>query len=209
MKTQITKDVSVERVTPPALLGHCKAVGTSKREVREELAQEFDGQQKRRWRTELFVRYGHRLLECSERIFGDERLFFTPLPLQLSGWERSNGCYHSTPLDLRLGHIIAWWQNYKCSQVENENGCHYIYGFRFGTQCKFGYKPAEIIPNKVLFIGADNESYSTEIDRSLLELGCSLQELYNHYPKSPLCSATFDLEDAIEYLLGEKVYQRL
>ena len=208
--TLFTKDVSVERVTPPALLGNCKAVSKSEREVRTELAQEFDSEQKRKWRTELFVRYAHRLLECREKIFADERLFFTPLPLPLSGWVKNGGCYESQLLPLTLGHIMDWWQNYKCSQVVDEAGeHHYIYGFSFGTQCKFGYKPKDIRPDRVLFVGADNRSYRVEADRSLLVLGSSLYEVCNRYPQSPLCMATFDLEDAIEYLLGERVYQRL
>ena len=208
--TLFTKDVSVERVTPPALLGNCKAVGKSEREVRTELAQEFDGEQKRKWRRELFVQYAHRLLECSEKIFADERLFFTPLPLPLSGWAKSGVSYESRPLDLTLGHIVAWWQSYNCSQVEDAEGRrHYIYGFAFGTQCKFGYKPNEVKPDRVLFIGANGQGYRTEIDKSLLLLGSSLYEVCCQYPKPPLCSATFDLEDAIEHLLGERVYQRL
>ncbi len=210
MGTQFTKCVSVERVTPPALLGYCKAVGKSEREKRTELAQVFDGEQKRKWRRELFVRYAHRLLECSEKIFADERLFFTPLPLPLSGWAKSGHCYESKPLDITLGHIIAWWQSYRCSQVENSDGSrHYIYGFAFGTQPKFGYNPREITPDKVLFIGADNEGYRTETNSSLLKLGSSLHEVCSQYQKSPLCMATFELEDAIEILLGERVYQRL
>lgn len=210
MKTQFTKGVSVERVTPPALLGYCKAVGQSKREERTELAQEFDSEQKRKWRTELFVRYAHRLLECSEKIFADERLFFTPLPLRLNGWTQSGSVYESKPIDLTLGHIIAWWQSYNCSQVENQEGNrYYIYGFDFGTQCKFGYRPKEIIPDKVLFIGANNEGYSTEIDKSLFKLGNSLFEVYAQYPNPSICRSTFDLEDAIEYLLEERIYKRL
>ena len=38
MKRDFTKDVSVERVTPPALLGYCKAVGKSERVERRESA---------------------------------------------------------------------------------------------------------------------------------------------------------------------------
>ena len=40
-------------------------------------------------------------------------------------------------------------------------------------------------------------------------VGKSEREVRCQYPKPPLCSATFDLEDAIEHLLGERVYQRL
>ena len=87
-KFNVTKGVSVERVTPPALLGYCKAVGKSEKEKGAESAQEFDNCGKAKWRTALFVRYAHRLMECSERIFADERLFYTPLPLPLNLWAK-------------------------------------------------------------------------------------------------------------------------
>ena len=203
MKTQFTKDVSVERVTPLALLGYCKAVGKSEREESAEYAQRFNNEEKARWRTALFVRYAHRLLECSEKIFADEQLFYTPLPLPMKVWAKQGVSYTPTEVRLTLGHIIVWWQNYKCAQVENENGeRHYIYAFDI-TRGKFGF-PTK--PYKVRYIGDDTQGYSVEIDRSLVELGSSLHEVCSQYGGS---TSYFDLEDAREFLLGEKVYQRL
>lgn len=212
MKTvQFTKDVSVERVTPPALLDYSKAVGTGEREMSAEGdAQEFDSEQKAKWRRALFVRYAHRLLECSDKIFADERLFNTPLPLQLSGWTKSNGVYSSQHINLTLGHIIDWWQNYRCAQLEDSDGNrHYIYGFIFGPRGKYGFRPKNWVPDKVLYIGEDGQSYSVATNISLLELGRALAEVCGKYSESPHCRVTFDIEDAIEYLLEERVYQRL
>ena len=107
-KFNVTKVVSVERVTPPALLGYCKAVGKSEKEKCAEYAQEFDNREKAKWRTALFVRYAHRLMECSERIFADERLFYTPLPLPLKLWAKNGMGYTPIEAKLTLGHIIAW-----------------------------------------------------------------------------------------------------
>ena len=203
MKIQFTKDVSVERVTPPALLGYCKAVGTSKREVCTEFAHEMDNIEKAKWRTALFVRYAERLLESSEKIFADQRLFYTPLPLPLQMWSRRGGVYSPAGVRLTLGHIIVWWQNYKCAQIENDAGeRHYIYGSE-SSRGKFGY-PSK--PHRIRYIGNDGEGYNTETDISPIELGNSLYEVcreYEHY------SSYFDLEDAIEHLFGEKVYRRL
>ena len=203
MKTQFTKDVSVERVTPPALLGYCKAVGLSEREERSEFAQEFDNAEKAKWRTALFVRYADRLLECSERIFADERLFYTPLPLPLKVWAKSGRSYAPIKVRLTLGHVLAWWQNYKCAQVESEGGeLHYIYAFDITTG-KFGF-PTK--PYRVGYIGDDGQGYHTEVSTPIPELGYSLYEVSSQYGSSELY---FELEDAIEHLFGEKVYQRL
>ena len=204
MKTvQFTKGMSVERVTPPALLGYCKAVGKSEREMGAEYAQEFDNYEKAKWRTELFVRYAPRLLECSEKIFADERLFFTPLPLPLKLWAKNGRGYSPTEMRLTLGHILDWWQNYKCAQVEDEEGkLRYIFGFDV-VRGKFGF-PTK--PYKVRYIGDGGQCYCTTIDTSIPELGSSLYEVCSQYGTS---NHHFDLEDAIEYLLGEKVYQRL
>jgi hypothetical protein len=216
MKRDFTKDVSVERVTPPAPLGYCKAVGKSERVERMELAQgvgnqdfdnrNFDNQEKAKWRAELFVRYAHRLLACSEEIFADKRLFYTPLPLPLKMWIRRGNSYTPTGLRPTLGHIIVWWQNYKCAQVADEKGrLHYIYGFAFGPICKFGRpRPADAEPDKVRYIGGDDCGYRIPTSHSLFDLGCSLYEVYRRY-KHHYCRDHFDLEEAIEFLLGEKV----
>ena len=202
-KFNVTKVVSVERVTPPALLGYCKAVGKSEKEKCAEYAQEFDNREKAKWRTALFVRYAHRLMECSERIFADERLFYTPLPLPLKLWAKNGMGYTPIEAKLTLGHIIAWWQNYRCAQVENEDGEHYyIFGFDI-VRGKFGF-PTK--PYKVRYLGEEGQTYGIATDTSIPELGASLYEVCSQYRAG---NEYFDLEDAIEYLLGEKVYQRL
>ena len=205
---QTTKGRAVERVIPLSLLDYTKGVGQSEVEKEVKYSAEFDNEQKMLWRTELFVKYAHRLLECSEQIFADERLFFTPLPLPVSGWIKSGGCYCGKDMQLTLGHIIDWWQNYKCAQVVDEEGKqHYIYGFAFGPIYKFGRpRPADAEPNKVRYIGDDNRGYRIESSLSLFDLGCSLYEVYRRY-KDHYCRNHFDLEDAIEYLLGEKLYR--
>lgn len=211
MKTaQFTKDVSVERVTPPALLGYTEGVGTSEKEKSASYAQEFDRNEKAKWRTELFVKYAHRLMGCSERIFADERLFYTPIPLPLSGWEKRGCCYEVRRIEPTLGQIVDWWQTYKCSQVVDDSGeKHYIYGFNFGTQCKFGHRPSEVKPDMVRYIGDDNCGYRTEVAISLFTLGNSLYEVCTKYQSPPLGGCSFDIEDAIELLLGEKCYDRV
>ena len=207
--TQFTKDVSVERVTPPALLDYTKGVGASEMKRDVENAHEFDCNEKRRWRTELFVRYADRLLACSEQIFADERLFYTPLPLPLSGWERRGVVYEAQRIEPTLGHIVDWWLNYKCSQVVDKEGIrHYIYGFEFGTQCKFGHRPSVVKPDRVKYVGDDGRGYTIECTSSLLELGNSLYEVCCRYRNAPH-AGVFDIEDAIELLLGERCYERL
>lgn len=203
---QITKGRAVERVIPLSLLGYTEGVGKSEIEKCVQYSAEFDSEQKALWRTELFIKYAHRLLKCSEQIFADERLFFTPLPLPLSGWVKNGGCYQGKHMDLVLGHIIDWWQNYKCAQVvDEEDKRHYIYGFAFGSDCKFGRpQSADAEPDKVRFIGDDNCGYRIQSSLSLFDLGSSLYEVYGRY-KEIYNRNHFDLEDAIAHLLDERV----
>ena len=203
---QVTKERAVERVIPLSLLGYTEGVGESKiEEVTLFNSAGYDIKWKTHWRTYLFVKYAHRFLACSEQIYADERLFFTPLPLSISGWIKSGVCYSGKDMNLTLGHIIDWWQNYKCSQVIDENGeRHYIYGFKFGPLYKFRPRPANAEPDKVSYIGADNRCYTIQPSISLFKLGNSIYEVYCRY-KHHHCFSYFDLEDAIEYLFGEKV----
>ena len=203
---QVTKERAVERVIPLSLLGYTEGVGESKiEEVALFNSAGYDIKWKAHWRTYLFVKYAHRFLACSEQIYADERLFFTPLPLSISGWIKSGVCYSGKDMNLTLGHIIDWWQNYKCSQVIDENGeRHYIYGFKFGPLYKFRPRPANAEPDKVSYIGADNRCYTIQPSISLFKLGNSIYEVYCRY-KHHHCFSYFDFEDAIEYLFGEKV----
>ena len=189
----VTKGMPVERVKPLALLATTKMCGAGERVIEEKYSSEIEPKNKALWRRELLVRYAKRLLECSEKIFEDSRLFLTPVPI--------NG---STP----LGIVIDWWQNYKCSQVVDEAGKrHYIYGFEFGTQCKFGHRPSVVKPDRVKYVGDDGKSYTIECASSLLVLGNSLYEVCNRYPHPPH-KGVFDIEDAVELLLGERCYTR-
>lgn len=207
---QFTKDASVERVKPLALLESPKVIGSSEEIVGTNVANEFDRKAKEEWRAELFTKYAKRLIACSESIYGDARLFYTPVPLPLTGAVRRGGVYSLCGLNLRLGHIIAWWENYRCSKVIDESGeLHPICGFRWGTQPKFGFKPEHIEPNRVVFIGTDGEKRVAEVDLSLMNLACSLHEVQQLYDQPIAPSRVFDIEDAIEMLLGEKVYYRV
>lgn len=210
MKRDFTKGVSVERVKPLALLGHCKAEGMSKKMSCEEVAQEL-GNEKERWRREILVRYAKRLLGCSERIFEDDRLFHTQIPLTLNGMERTAyGIYEGSRTTLSLGKLIDWWENYKCSQVEDENGeLHYICGVKWAPRRRFAKCDGESEKDRVIYIGRDNECYSVAVDRPVIDLQCSINEVCKRYPERALRHNEFDLEDAIEHLLGEKVYKRL
>ena len=206
---QFTKDASVVRVKPLALLESPKVVGSSEKVVGIAYANEFDRKSKDEWRAELFAKYAKRLIACSNSIYADERLFYTPVPLSLTGAVRKGAVCSFCNSELTLGQIIAWWENYRCSTVVDMNGnlCP-IYGFKWGTQTKFGYKPEYIEPNKVLFIGADGEKSIAQVDLSLIDLACSLHEVQQLYHQEISPSKVFDIEDAIELLLGEKVYQR-
>ncbi len=210
MKTiKTTKGVSVERVTPPALLGFTKCAGKSERVESESFTLEFDKEKKNRWRTELFVRYARHLLEKSDKIYADERLFYSEVPLPISCWSKNGSLYEGQRVTPTLGHIIYWWQNYRCSQVEDKDGRHhFIYGFAFSPMRKFCQSEREDV-DKVLYVGDDDHGHRVAVDRSLFEIGTSLNEVCSRYGNHPPTRSCFELEDAIALLLGEEIYHRL
>ena len=206
---QFTKDASVERVKPLALLESPKVIGSSEKVVGTRVVNEFDRKAKEEWRAGLFVKYAKRLIACSESIYADERLFYTPVPLPLTGAVRRGRAYSLCGSELTLGHIIVWWENYRCANVIDESGdlCP-ICGFRWGTQPKFGYKPEHSEPDKVVFIAINGERRVAQVDTSLMYLACSLNEVQQLYERPIAQNRVFDIEDAIDLLLGEKVYHR-
>jgi hypothetical protein len=188
----VTKGMPVERVKPLALLDHIKACGAGEKRVEESSISALDPRDKMQWRRELLIRYAHRLLECSEKIFEDSRLFLTPVPI--------NG---TTP----LGVVIDWWQNYRCSMVEDGEGCLFpIYGWDCGPYKKMGHLCNADHKRGVYYI-ADGVGYFTPTE-SVKGLRESLQEVSRCYEGVCSVGGVFDIEDAIELLLGEKVYDR-
>ena len=190
----VTKGMPVERVKPLALLATTKMCGAGERVIEEKYSSEIEPKNKALWRRELLVRYAKRLLECSEKIFEDSRLFLTPVPI--------NG---TTP----LGAVIDWWQNYKCSWAEDSNGKLYpIYGWDFGPYTKMGHLCNADHARGVYYVGDDNSGYFASAE-CVVDLRNSLQEVCDRYQNISSIHGVFDLEDAIELLLGEKIYNRL
>ena len=189
----VTKGMPVERVKPLALLATTKVCGAGERAIEENYSSEIEPKNKALWRRELLVRYANRLLECSEKIFEDSRLFLTPVPI--------NG---STP----LGVVIDWWQSYKCSQAEDSNGKHYpIYNWDFGPYTKMGHLCNADHTRGVYYVGDDGAYFAPA--EQVVCLRDSLQEVCDHYQNITSIHGVFDLEDAIELLLGENIYNRL
>ena len=190
----VTKGMPVERVKPLALLATTKMYGAGERVVEKISSSEIEPKSKALWRRELLIRYANRLLECSEKIFEDSRLFLTPVPI--------NG---TTP----LGEVIDGWQNYKCSWAEDSNGKHYpIYGWDFGPYTKMGHLCNADHTRGVYYVGDDGDGYFAPTEQ-VAGLRNSLQEVCDRYQNISSIHGVFDLEDAIELLLGERVYNRL
>ena len=187
-----TKGMPVERVKPLALLDHIKACGAGEKRVEESSISALDPRGKMQWRRELLIRYAHKLLEHSDAIFADNRLFLAPVPI-----------YGTTP----LGVVIDWWQNYRCSMVRDCYGCLFpIYGWDCGPYKKMGHLCNADHRRGVYYI-ADGVGYFTPTE-SVKGLSESLQEVCRRYDVVASINGVFDLEDAIELLLGEKVYDR-
>lgn len=190
----VTKGMPVERVKPLALLATTKMSGAGERVVKEISSSEIEPKGKALWRRELLVRYANRLLERSEAIFEDSRLFLTPVPI--------NG---TTP----LGAVIDWWQNYKCSWAEDSNGKRYpIYGWDFGPYTKMGHLCNADHARGVYYVGEGDGGYFAPTEQ-VAGLRDSLQEVCDRYQNIFSIEGVFDLEDAIELLVGDKVYNRL
>lgn len=200
-----TKDVAVERVTPLPLLGTTKIEGPSNF---YNIAPLIGAQPENRikGRIELFIRYAHRLLECSDKIFADRRIFNAKVPLQAGFAKRSEyGSYEFQQGIPTLGTIIDWWLNYECAKVENEEGeKFYICGWDFGTMRKFGYTPKSIIPPEVCYIDHSGVAHTSPV-KSVMHLATSIYEVYKRYPQEWDEYEVFTLEEVIKILFDEDV----
>ena len=194
MKEFTTKGMPVERVKPLALLGTTRLCGKSRMEIKRGCSAQGTPRSKEQWRVELLVRYGAKLIEQSDAIFDDARLFLTPVPI-----------FGSVP----LGVVIDWWQNYNCSQAEESDGTlHCIYDWEIGPYKKWGHECNTDKERGVYYIGMDGKSYFAPA-HSVHQLRSSIEEVRERYKGVISCQGVFDLEDAIEWLLGVKVYEQL
>jgi hypothetical protein len=190
---EITKCMPVERVKPLALLGTTRLCGECRMEMKRSYAAKVSPQAKELWRRELFISHAQLLLECSDEIFADARLFLTPVPI-----------FGTTP----LGVIIDWWQNYRCAQAEDTNGAlRYIYDWEIGPFKKWGHECNADKERGVYFIGLDHKSYFAPTNE-VWQLRNSLEEVRERYKEVFSHQGVFDLEDAIEWLLDTTVYDR-
>lgn len=83
-------------------------------------AEDF-GPENAKHEMELFFKNAYRLFEKRDVILADSRLSKAQLPFRRT--------FEGVPC---LGDYLVWWKNYKCSQIENENGERYfIYNYFF------------------------------------------------------------------------------
>lgn len=201
---QTTKGRAVERVIPLSSLSYTSVV--SKSEIEEVLgcnSSEYDSGWKALWRMELFKKYANRFLECGERIFTDERVFNTPIPIKVVCC--SNMRPHIfEPYLVRptLGQFIYWWQTYKCSQVELESRFYPI--LCWSVNLKFMSVSSSFArSNSIFYVDSDGKQYGSKLEmHNLYNLSKSFHEVCRLYPATEY--EHFDLEDAIEYLFGER-----
>ena len=200
-----TKDVAVERVKPLPLHGTTRIDGPSYFYNISPI-EGVCPEKRIKGRIELFIRYAHRLLECSDKIFADRRIFNAKVPLQAGFAKRSEyGTYEFQQGIPTLGTIIDWWQNYECAKAENEKGeKFYICGWSFGSMCKFGYRPKNIVSPEVYYIGHDGRAYISPV-KSAMHLSDSIYEVYKRYPQEFDEYEVFTLEEVIKLLFDEDV----
>lgn len=200
-----TKDVAVERVTPLPLLGTTKIEGPGNLYFIPTI-DEPHPDNRIVARIELFASYAHRLLECSDRIFADRRIFNAKVPLKISFAERSEwGTYEFKCGIPTLGTIIDWWQNYECAKVENEQGDRfYICGWEYGSMNKFGYRHEPSRPPMVHYL-AKCGLMQRSSTKSVMHLAASIYEVYKRYPQEWGEYDVFTLEEVIKILFDEDV----
>lgn len=202
---QTTKGRAVERVIPLSSLGYTK--GVSKSEIEEVLgchsAEEESGR-KALWRTELFVKYANRFLECGERVFADVRVFNTPIPIKVICCSNvQSSIFQPYLVRPTLGQFVYWWQTYKCSQVESDGLLYPI--LCWSVNLKYMTLSSSFAkPNSVLYVDGGGKQYSSKLEISdLYNLSKSFHDVCRFYPATEYDH--FDLEDAIEHLFGEKI----
>ena len=201
---QITKERTVERVIPLSLLGYTKVVGKSEIEKGVHNSAEFDNNQKAQWRTELFVRYAHRLLEYGDRIYADRRIFNTRIPIRVICCSNLRpSVFEPYLVQPTLGQFIYWWQTYKCSQAEFEGILHPI--LCWSVNLKYMNLSSSFNEwNSLLCVDSDGGQYCSKLElANLYNLSKSFHEVCRLYPATEYLH--FDLEDAIENLFGERI----
>ncbi len=82
---------------------------------------DYEGDDRALREKELFFKNAYRLFENRDVILADSRLSMAQLPFSRA--------FEGIPT---LGEYLVWWQNYRCSQVENEQGerC-FVYNYFF------------------------------------------------------------------------------
>ena len=201
---QVTKERAVERVTPLSLLGYTKGVEMSEIENGVQLCAESLFTQKAQWRTGLFLKYAHRLLGCSEQIFANRDVFNTLIPIKvLCCSSMQPNIFAPYIVQPTLGQFAYWWQTYKCSRLESEGILYPI--VCWSVNLKFMNLSSSFTErNSLLCIDSDGGQYSSKMElHNLYNLSKSFHEVCKLYPATEYLH--FDLEDAIEYLLGEKI----
>lgn len=138
-------------------------------------------------RIKLFLQNAHRLIDRSDRIMEDSRMFLAPLPIR-------NGLAYTGTSRLRnptLGVYIEWWRNHKSAWTEDDYGelqpIYYIAGSPL-SGC-----------NNCAYITPDGESRNVSIPQ-FSQVWSTFMEVNSHYAEAKQLYEAYSLEEVIAIL---------
>lgn len=137
----------------------------------------------------LFLEYAHRLIEASDTILADSRMFLAPIPIR-------NGLAYTGTSGFRnptLGIYIEWWRNHKCAWTEDNNGTpqpiYYIAGSPL-SGC-----------NSCAYVTPDGKGKSISVPHFSI-VWRSFAEINAHYTEAKQLYDAYTLAEVIEILFG-------
>jgi hypothetical protein len=140
-----------------------------------------------RMRLELFLRNANRLIEASNKILSDSRIFLTPLPIT-SGLAYTGTSGFQNPT---LGIYIEWWKNNECAWTLDKSGVkrpiYHISGSPLSGTNSCGY------------VGAEGENCHASI-RSFSSVWSSFININTRYVEAKQRYDAYTLEDVLKIL---------
>ena len=138
---------------------------------------------------DLFLEYAHRLIEASDTILADSRMFLAPLPIRNGlAYTGTSGFQNPT-----LGIYIEWWRNNKCAWIEDKKGIshpiYYIAGSPLSGR------------NACAYVDSNGEGQSISVPHFSI-VWRTFAQTNTHYTEAKQCYEAYTLAEVIEILFG-------
>ena len=138
---------------------------------------------------DLFLEYAHRLIERSDDILADSRMFLAPIPIRNGlAYTGTSGFHNAT-----LGIYIEWWCNNKCAWTMDKSGItrpiYYIAGSPL-SGC-----------NACAYVDSNGEGQSISVPHFSI-VWRTFTQTNTHYTEAKQLYKAYTLAEVIEILFG-------